>query len=114
MEDDYCGSNNVDSVAWYAGNSTHATHPVAQKLSNFFGFYDMNGNVWEWVEDRNQGNYNGAPTDGSVWQNNGERRMRRGSSWDYLANSLHSAIRDSDPPDARSSSIGFRVARTQP
>lgn len=44
---DYSGSDDIDKVAWYEGNSNGVTHPVAQKNSNGYGLYDMNGNVTE-------------------------------------------------------------------
>jgi formylglycine-generating enzyme required for sulfatase activity len=78
---DYAG--NLGSMAWYVDNSGNQTHPVGQKQANAFGLYDMHGNVSEWCADAWHENYNGAPTDGSIWLSGGDssRRVLRGGSW---------------------------------
>ncbi|MGE5354059.1 MAG: SUMF1/EgtB/PvdO family nonheme iron enzyme [Ignavibacteriales bacterium] len=43
----YAGSNNINEVAWYEGNSGGLPHPVGQKKPNELGIYDMNGNLTE-------------------------------------------------------------------
>ena len=43
----YSGSDNLEDVAWYRVNSGMRIHPVAQKKSNEYGLYDMNGNILE-------------------------------------------------------------------
>ena len=110
----YCGSDNLDSVAWYGNNSGSKTHPVAQKQANAFGLYDMSGNVWEWVEDSYHNGYNGAPMDGSVWAGDGAKRVLRGGSWFVEPQLARAAIRFRDVPAYRSSGFGFRLARMLP
>ena len=39
------------SFGWSVNNSKGMTHPVGDKNPNKLGFYDLNGNVWEWVAD---------------------------------------------------------------
>ncbi|CAK0781366.1 formylglycine-generating enzyme [Gammaproteobacteria bacterium] len=111
----YCGSNNIDAIAWYADNSNGHQHPVSTKQGNAFGLYDMAGNVWEWVQGCWHSSYVGAPTDGSVWANSctNEDRVLRGGSWDNLAKGSRAASRSNLTPDFRSNSSGFRIARTR-
>ncbi|MBQ3617902.1 MAG: hypothetical protein II939_07025 [Bacteroidales bacterium] len=40
----YAGDVDIDSVAWYNGNSAHTTHIVGTKADNK-GIYDLTGNV---------------------------------------------------------------------
>jgi len=47
----YSGSNNLNEVAWWGGNSNNTTHPVGTKQPNELGIYDMSGNVLEWCQD---------------------------------------------------------------
>lgn len=117
-KNEYCGSDNIDSVAWYGnegklgGNSDESTQPVGQKQANGYGLYDMSGNVWEWVEDSYRGDYNGAPV--AVWKGDAKRRMSRGGSWINEPKNLRSAIRNASKPEERSYVSGFRLARTLP
>jgi formylglycine-generating enzyme required for sulfatase activity len=102
---EYCGSNDIDSVAWYGGsgeattggNSNQTTHPVGQKQANGYGLYDMSGNVWEWMQD----DFNGG-------------RALRGGSWSYFPEVVRAADRGWRTAAFRLSHIGFRLARTLP
>ncbi|MBP5751864.1 MAG: formylglycine-generating enzyme family protein, partial [Treponema sp.] len=39
----YAGSDSIDEVAWYTGNSNNETHEVGTKAPNSLGLYDMSG-----------------------------------------------------------------------
>ncbi len=75
----------------YRGETT----PVGQFYPNAFGLYDMHGNVSEWCLDTWHNSYDGAPTDGSVWETGGHstRRVRRGGSWYHFPRRCRSAYR---------------------
>jgi formylglycine-generating enzyme required for sulfatase activity/tRNA A-37 threonylcarbamoyl transferase component Bud32 len=112
----YCGSDDIDSVAWYDSNSGKKTHAVATKRPNAWGLYDMSGNVAEWTEDCFNGSYSGAPTDGTVWSSgNCGWRQIRGGSGDGAPHESRAAMRFGiGNQDHRDDSFGFRVARTVP
>jgi formylglycine-generating enzyme required for sulfatase activity len=89
------------------------TEPVGSYAPNAFGLYDMHGNVWEWVEDCWNGNYAGAPTDGSAWTSGICRhRVLRGGGWSDLPRNLRAANRNGIGSGMRLIYLGFRVART--
>jgi formylglycine-generating enzyme required for sulfatase activity len=113
----YCGGDNVDSVAWYGyEKSGKTTHPVGKKDANAWGLYDMSGNVWEWVQDSYHDSYKNAPPDGKAWEGvRAYARVLRGGSQDCDPQDVRAAYRNgSYAPSMRSSDIGFRLARTLP
>jgi len=71
----------------------------------------MHGNVWEWCQDPWHKNYQGAPTDGRVWNEDGDEtyRVLRGGSWYRNPRICRSASRYNFDRDYRSDSFGFRV-----
>lgn len=88
--------------------------PVDAFPPNPFGFYDMHGNVWEWVADCWHDSYVGAPTDGSAWMESDgkcESRQIRGNDWIEPPIFSRSGNRNDRPPSVRGDWIGFRVAR---
>ena len=81
------------------------TAPVGSYTENGFGVSDVLGNVWEWVEDCWNGNYEGAPADGTAWTSgNCHTRMVRGGSWDCTPWVLRSAT--GSPPGSGSTLSG--------
>lgn len=98
----YSGSNRIDDVAWYGGNSyeyidydrIYRTHEVGKKQANALGVYDMSGNVWEWCDNFYSSE---APT------------AYRGGSYDYSGDDCGVSYRSSVGPYNRIHRLGFRV-----
>jgi formylglycine-generating enzyme required for sulfatase activity/serine/threonine protein phosphatase PrpC len=74
--------------------------PVGSFAANPFGLYDMNGNVWEWVEDCSRD----CASD--------DMRVVRGGAWQGPANAMRSVARSAIPSGYHDNRVGFRVART--
>ena len=107
----YSGSQLVDEVAWYGGNSGGTTHAAGGKKPNELGLYDMTGNVLEWCEDDWQPFYKGAPADGSAWVGSPRAlsRVVRGGGWLHTAWGCRVLTRNAGMPSNRGN-FGFRVA----
>jgi formylglycine-generating enzyme required for sulfatase activity len=83
---------------------------VGSFKANQFGIYDTVGNVWEWCADSWHGSYEGAPTDGQVWNGGDEsRRVLRGGSWNDFPKEARSAERNQNTSNWRNNDLGFRV-----
>ncbi|SDF11143.1 formylglycine-generating enzyme family protein [Rhodospira trueperi] len=103
----------LEAVAWYDKNSGGETHPVGEKQANAWGLHDMLGNVWEWCADHWHKTYDGAPADGTSWQDagTGASRVGRGGSWSSNARHVRAAYRGRGLPAVRGDGLGFRCSR---
>ena len=75
----YSGSDDPDKIGWtyYLSNGTQ---PVAQKLPNELGIYDMTGNSWEWCMDGGLRIY-GEAVDNPIYEGTSTGHVIRGGSF---------------------------------
>ena len=107
----FSGSNSMDEVGWYEGNSRGKTQLVESKKANALGIFDMSGNVYEWCHDF-WGNYLRDKQDNPIGPLAGPFRVIRGGSWYYFLDFSRVSARSYAAAGARDCDLGFRVAQT--
>ncbi len=106
VDDKYSGiesDGELQKFAWTKENSELRSHPVAQKLPNEWGFYDMIGNVDEWCENTRSPNEYNVPS---------SPRIYRGGGWFTDAFNSHASNRFLGDPNDRYDNRGFRIAKS--
>ena len=103
-----------DKFGWANSSGDYYTHPAAGKLPNGWGFHDMLGNVFEWVEDDYVGRdyldkYGFPPTDGSARLEGKMTKVLKGGCWGNGPVACTSGSRHNSAPTNASSEFGFRT-----
>ena len=111
-------SNNESNNNNNENNETHDTfdgekpRPVAQLQANPWGFYDMAGNVNEWVSDCYAESHQGRSPLAAVAVSSFpcDQRVMKGGGWFDIPRLVRPATRYRQTPNSRSQDVGFRVA----
>ena len=106
----YDGCENISS---YTGPTCAGTNPVARKLPNAWGLFDMHGNVTEWVSDRYAAYPAGSVVD-PTGPATGTARIYRGGSWHDFAQNCTAAVRHTSCPVGTDNGGGFRLVVAPP
>jgi formylglycine-generating enzyme required for sulfatase activity len=114
----YSWGNDINSTRanynWDGGSTTgidfKQTRDVGLYAANSWGFFDMHGNVWEWVYDYWKAGYLGGLQTNPEGPASSTSRIKRGGSWHSPGIDMRSARRYANTPSHRTNSLGFRLA----
>jgi len=104
----------LDGIAWYSANSGGVTHPVGLKTPNAWGFYDMIGNVSEFVLDEHASEMAAGAVIDPVGPETGATyptRGKRGGGFSTIAYQSRAAFRSGNTGHANPiKSLGYRLS----
>ncbi|MEZ6106963.1 MAG: SMP-30/gluconolactonase/LRE family protein [Pirellulaceae bacterium] len=109
---DYTFGNDLellDDHAWHTGNAAGNDPPVAAKLANAWGLYDVHGYLWEWCLPTDDAN-DPPGVDRPEWAKGftDDNGVLRGGSWKDRAVELRLAVRRQVPRSTRDDAVGLR------
>jgi formylglycine-generating enzyme required for sulfatase activity len=99
----YYGYSRTTPVGYFDGTDTR------NDAKSWYGCYDMNGNVWEWVNDW-YSSYSSGYQENPQGPVTGTHRVLRDGFWFRPAAGVRSAIRDYATPISVTNGSGFRCA----
>jgi len=99
------------------GEKMSKSQPMTTRVGSFppnrWGFYDMAGQVWEWMYDFHQADYyEVSPEKDPMGPSSGHEKVLRGCSWYNKPDVCFNATRDRYAPEVRLYYNGFRVVAT--
>jgi len=108
-------AKDLNEYAWHTGNAAGNDPAVGVKRGNAWKLHDTHGYLWEWCADPWHANYEGAPTDGSVWKKDGDAKQRvlRSGSWKDKADRLTSTARRAAAVDLKDDAVGLRCVLSE-
>ncbi len=104
----YAGSDSINHVAWYWGNSESQVHRVGEKKANAFGLKDMTGNLWEWTSDL-YFQYPDHEVKNPVVNGKLDVRVLKGGSWMVNEKKNRLTVRQQCGQDFEYVDYGFRL-----